>query len=765
MIKQIARNGMQLLRLGRPRANRRSVLLIVSIIVAAISMATAVAASATHYGVRAWGENGLGELGDGTVEQRLAPVAVSGLTGVTATSAGDFWSLALFENGTVDAWGANEWGQLGDGGFKGPEECSTNNEPHPCSTTPRPVTGLSGVTAIASGEIHNLALLGDGTVRAWGYDGWWQLGDGTEGQTGCSCRPVPITPTGLSGVTAIAAGYEHSLALLSNGTVKAWGRNDFGELGDGTTGGECECSRIPTAIAGLSGVTAIAAGGQHSLALLSNGTVKAWGSNAAGELGDGSTEQRDAPVTVAGLSGVVAIAAGYTDSYALLSNGTVRSWGDGGLLGNGQESESSDVPVAVSELSEVASISAGQGTAVAVLKNGTIMTWGDFLGNGSVDPSDVPVAVSGLSGVTSASSGDGQVLAVAPFAPPTVTGITPSTGAPAGGTSVTITGTNLSEATAVKFGSTAASSYKVNSATSITAVAPAGSGTVDVTVTTPEGTSATGSSDEFTYGTPTVTKLNPTSGPLGGGTPVTISGTNLTGATSVKFGSTNATSFTVNSATSVTATSPSGSGTVDVTVTTGGGTSATGPSDQFSYGTATGPAPTVTKLKPTSGPTGGGTTVTISGTNLTGATSVKFGSTNATSFTLQTIKGVTSISAVAPAESPGKVDVTVTTPGGISATSTKDSFKFLPTVAGVSPSSGSKAGGTSVTITGTGFALGKTATVFKFGTTKATSVNCTSSTTCTVVSPAHAVGTVDVKATVNKVSSAKSAPADQFTYN
>jgi hypothetical protein len=177
------------------------------------------------------------------------------------------------------------------------------------------------------------------------------------------------------------------------------------------------------------------------------------------------------------------------------------------------------------------------------------------------------------------------------------------------------------------------------------------------------------------------------------------------------------------------------------------------------------PPPTVTKLKPATGPVGGGTTVTISGTSFSGVTSVKFGATNATSFTLQTIKGVTSISAVAPAEPPGKVDVTVTTPGGTSAISTKDRFSFLPTVTGLSPTSGTSAGGTAVTVTGAGFALGKVATVLKFGTKKGTAVNCTSSTTCTVVSPAHEVGNVDVKATVNKVSSAKNAPADQFTYN
>jgi hypothetical protein len=171
--------------------------------------------------------------------------------------------------------------------------------------------------------------------------------------------------------------------------------------------------------------------------------------------------------------------------------------------------------------------------------------------------------------------------------------------------------------------------------------------------------------------------------------------------------------------------------------------------------------PTVTKLKPNTGPVAGGTSVSITGANLTGATAVKFGSTAATSFK---VNSATSITAVSPAETAGTVDVTVTTPGGTSAISSADHFTFVPTVTGLSPNAGSKAGGTKVTVTGTGFALGKTATIFKFGTTLGKSVNCTSTTTCAVVSPAHAAGTVDVKATVNNVSSAK-VLADRFAYS
>jgi IPT/TIG domain len=257
---------------------------------------------------------------------------------------------------------------------------------------------------------------------------------------------------------------------------------------------------------------------------------------------------------------------------------------------------------------------------------------------------------------------------------------------------------------------------------------------------------------------PTVTSVEPNAGPEAGGTSVTITGANLGGATEVRFGATKAASFEVNSATSITAVSPAeAAGTVDVMVTTPSGTSEPAEGDKFSYLAA----PTITKVKPKAGPVGGGTTVTISGTNLTGATAVKFGTTSAASFK---VNSATSITAVSPAESAGAVDVTVTTPAGTSPASKSDRFKFKPVVTALSPRSGPEAGGTSVTVTGAGFALGS-ATKFKFGTTKGTSVNCTSSTECKVTAPPHAAGTVDVKAIVNKQTSAKNAPSDQFTYS
>ena len=253
---------------------------------------------------------------------------------------------------------------------------------------------------------------------------------------------------------------------------------------------------------------------------------------------------------------------------------------------------------------------------------------------------------------------------------------------------------------------------------------------------------------------PAVTGISPSSGPVAGGTQVTITGTSFLGATAVKFGATAATSFTVNGDTSITATSPAGTGTVDVTVTNSGGTSTTGAADQFTYQ----PPPSVTGVSPNSGPTAGGTVVSITGQNFTGATAVKFGASSATAFT---VNSATSITATSPAGSSGTVDVTVTTPNGTSGPGSADHFTYVarPTVTSVSPASGSTAGGTTVTITGTNFT---NITTVKFGAgTASFAVNSGSSITAT--SPPASSGDVNVTVTNGGGTSATSA-ADLFSY-
>lgn len=299
--------------------------------------------------------------------------------------------------------------------------------------------------------------------------------------------------------------------------------------------------------------------------------------------------------------------------------------------------------------------------------------------------------------------------------PPTVSAVSPTEGPSAGGTTVTVTGANFTGATAVNFGATSATFTVVN-ATTITATAPAGVGVVDVTVTTPNGTSATGPADRFTYlSPPSVTGLSPAAGPTGGGTSVVLTGTNFTGATAVTFGGTAASSFTVDSATQITATAPAGAaGGVNVRVTGPGGTSTIGGGNLYTYVNP----PTIAAIAPSGGPTSGSTSVVITGTNLVGASSVHFGSTAASSFT---VDSATQITAVSPASSAGTVDIIVTSVGGTSATSAADQYTFVPPPAVTSvtvPANGSYSAGQvlgftvnfdrSITVVGTDSALGLT---------------------------------------------------------
>jgi hypothetical protein len=261
---------------------------------------------------------------------------------------------------------------------------------------------------------------------------------------------------------------------------------------------------------------------------------------------------------------------------------------------------------------------------------------------------------------------------------------------------------------------------------------------------------------------PAVTSVSPDGGLDSGGISVTITGTGFAEATAVKFGTADATHFTIGSPTSITAIVPAEMpGTVAVTVANTGGTSATSEADQFTY-VAPGHAPAITRLSAKKGPAAGGSTLTITGTSFVGVTAVKFGSTNATTYK---VNSATSITAESPPGTAGPVEVTVTTPNGESAISGKDRFTFAaPTVTSISPDTGSTAHGTPVTITGSGFALGS-ATIFYFGKTSGTAVDCTSTGTCTVISPAGAKATpVEVIAKVGKAKSKKNPPADRFNY-
>ncbi|WP_413807731.1 IPT/TIG domain-containing protein [Streptomyces sp. OE57] len=312
--------------------------------------------------------------------------------------------------------------------------------------------------------------------------------------------------------------------------------------------------------------------------------------------------------------------------------------------------------------------------------------------------------------------------------PPVISSVSPAAGSPGGGTPVTLTGSNFTQATVVRFGPNFALSYTVVSATQITAVAPAGSGTVQVTVTTPGGTS---NGVAFGYAVaPTLSGISPAMGPAVGGTTVTLTGSNLLGAT-VRFGGVSATSVTVVSATQITAVAPAGSGTVQVTVTTPGGTSN---GVAYSYVAV----PVVASVSPGQGPVGGGNTVTLTGSGLTGVTAVNFGAAPALSFT---VVSATQITAVAPPGAAGPVQITVTGPGG-SSNGVTYFYVGVPTLSGAAPAQGPASGGTTVTLTGTNL-LG--ASAVRFGAVSATSFTVVSATRITAVAPPGS-GTVQITA-------------------
>ena len=307
--------------------------------------------------VLSWGSNNRGQLGTNSVANFTSiatPADTSGVLAgktVTAIAAGEDFTLALCSDGTLTGWGLNDLGQLGNG------DSTQTTSKVPLNVTQ--VGALNGrrVIAIAAGGAHSMALCTDGSIAAWGNNQYGQLGNGL---TTSTATPQLVDRSGVFAgktITKISAGSFHSLALCSDGSLMSWGRNNSSQLGDGST----TTRLLPVAV--LPGVlsgngktpVSIAAGGTHNLVLCQDGTLASWGFNLRGQLGDGSTSNRNAPVAVStsdALAGktVTSFAAGLNHSLAITSDGTALSWGYdiNGQRGDGTAINNPALPAAVS---------------------------------------------------------------------------------------------------------------------------------------------------------------------------------------------------------------------------------------------------------------------------------------------------------------------------------------------------------------------------------------------------------------------------------
>ncbi|MDT8447532.1 MAG: Ig-like domain-containing protein [bacterium] len=333
---------------------------------------------------KCWGFNISGQLGDGTTTNRLLPVSVSGISTAIGLSSYETSTCVLLTSGAVKCFGSNNTGQLGTGTYDN-------------SSTPVSVYNISTASQVAAGSWHSCALLADQTIQCWGQGVLGQLGDGTSSST---ATLLLTTVTGISTATQLASGSYHSCALLSDQTVKCWGSNGYGQLGDGATGYVSSTKQTtPVNVIGISNATSLALGGAHSCALLADKSIQCWGSNSSGQLGDGTTTESSTPKSVNGISTATVVALGSSHSCALLASKQVQCWGrnDYGQLGDTTTTDRS-APVTVTGISDVIGIAAGYNHSCAVLSNGGVSCWGanyyGQLGNGSTTNSSVPVQVS-----------------------------------------------------------------------------------------------------------------------------------------------------------------------------------------------------------------------------------------------------------------------------------------------------------------------------------------------------------------------------------
>jgi alpha-tubulin suppressor-like RCC1 family protein len=425
--------------------------------------------------VQCWGNNGAGQLGDGTTTERHAPVSVSGINGLTDSSATAIpsfgrtlapvvpstsgpsaplyvqtsdatshsvkvsWRVPVWNGGTPITNYKIQYRKLGVTTWKTFAHRASTSKSLIVSGLDSATTYEFRVAAVNSvgtgpwgvqestaetGDSHTCAVTVNGKVKCWGWNVFGQLGDGSTIDS-----HVPVAVIGFTGseesttAVRVSAGGLHSCAVLVNGTVKCWGDNASGQLGDGST----TPSTVPVLVSGITGQSRssfavnVTAGGGDTCALMANGTVKCWGYNVDGQLGDGSNSDSSTPVVVQGIDGsspsktAVTVHTTGPQTCALMADGTVMCWGRNnyGQLGDNSNT-SSNVPVVVSGIdglsasSTAVSVAAGGYHSCAAMADGSVQCWGSnlhgALGDGQPMDSLVPVVVSGLDGSSASSS-------------------------------------------------------------------------------------------------------------------------------------------------------------------------------------------------------------------------------------------------------------------------------------------------------------------------------------------------------------------------
>ncbi|HEY5478201.1 MAG TPA: hypothetical protein VIJ84_01150 [Gaiellaceae bacterium] len=337
-------------------------------------------------GVKCWGDNFNGELGNNTLMSSSTPVSVRGITGAIAVNSGYKHSCAVFPAGTISCWGTNDVGELGNGTLIS-------------SPTPITVGGLSGVVASSSGAAHTCALLTGGSLYCWGDNQFGELGTGALIRSKPFGIASPAQVATISNAVSVSAGFLNTCVLISGGSIECWGYNHDGQTGHGKANHLYPyADPSPERVSGITNAVSISSGAFDTCALIAGGTVRCWGFIAATDTGSKPLLDSALPVQAVGIRNAISISSGGVHNCALIAGGTVKCWGADqfGQLGDGKLQDSAK-PVTVIGIKHAVSISSGVRHTCAVLAGGAVKCWGGNdegeLGSGTLTTSSVPLSV------------------------------------------------------------------------------------------------------------------------------------------------------------------------------------------------------------------------------------------------------------------------------------------------------------------------------------------------------------------------------------